>query len=202
MDPIKDGLNWYQYCLSNPTTNWDPTGLSVSLVVTFIAANPEMAAAALLAVGVLGKGLLDAAEPLLAEIPNALRNAIQAVDSYYPNYDGCANGQEDGTSSKQDSEESNPTNDNDNSEGAVSSGKARAPKTGEPGSTYEQLDDNGNVRSRTKYGDNGKPEYRDDLTGRPHYDKKTGQYLEQHRHNYTYNENGQPTGESVTPIPD
>lgn len=26
MDPIKDGLNWYQYCLSNPTTNWDPTG--------------------------------------------------------------------------------------------------------------------------------------------------------------------------------
>ncbi len=28
MDPIKDGLNWYQYCLSNPTTNWDPTGLA------------------------------------------------------------------------------------------------------------------------------------------------------------------------------
>ena len=27
MDPIKDDLNWYQYCLSNPTTNWDPTGL-------------------------------------------------------------------------------------------------------------------------------------------------------------------------------
>ena len=28
MDPIKDGLNWYQYASSNPTTNWDPTGLA------------------------------------------------------------------------------------------------------------------------------------------------------------------------------
>ncbi|MDM8202713.1 RHS repeat-associated core domain-containing protein, partial [Allofournierella massiliensis] len=27
MDPIKDGLNWYQYCFCNPTTYWDLTGL-------------------------------------------------------------------------------------------------------------------------------------------------------------------------------
>ena len=27
MDPIKSGLNWYQYSISNPTTYWDPTGL-------------------------------------------------------------------------------------------------------------------------------------------------------------------------------
>ncbi len=27
MDPIKDGLNWYQYCYSNPTTYYDPLGL-------------------------------------------------------------------------------------------------------------------------------------------------------------------------------
>ncbi|WP_350340383.1 RHS repeat-associated core domain-containing protein [Candidatus Merdisoma sp. JLR.KK006] len=27
MDPIKDGLNWYQYCYRNPTTYWDPLGL-------------------------------------------------------------------------------------------------------------------------------------------------------------------------------
>ena len=27
VDPIKDGLNWYQYCYSNPTTYWDPLGL-------------------------------------------------------------------------------------------------------------------------------------------------------------------------------
>ena len=26
-DPAKDGLNWYQYALSNPTTYWDPSGL-------------------------------------------------------------------------------------------------------------------------------------------------------------------------------
>ena len=28
MDPIKDGVNWYQYASSNPTTYWDPTGLA------------------------------------------------------------------------------------------------------------------------------------------------------------------------------
>ena len=28
MDPIKDGGNWYQYCSSNPTTYYDPTGLA------------------------------------------------------------------------------------------------------------------------------------------------------------------------------
>ncbi len=27
MDPVKDGLNWYQYCYSNPTTYFDPLGL-------------------------------------------------------------------------------------------------------------------------------------------------------------------------------
>lgn len=28
IDPIKDGGNWYQYCYSNPTTYYDPTGLA------------------------------------------------------------------------------------------------------------------------------------------------------------------------------
>ena len=28
MDPVKDGGNWYQYCFSNPTTYYDPTGLA------------------------------------------------------------------------------------------------------------------------------------------------------------------------------
>ena len=27
MNPVKDGLNWYQYCYSNPTTYYDPLGL-------------------------------------------------------------------------------------------------------------------------------------------------------------------------------
>jgi RHS repeat-associated protein len=27
VDPVKDGGNWYQYCYSNPTTYYDPTGL-------------------------------------------------------------------------------------------------------------------------------------------------------------------------------
>ena len=32
MDPIKSGLNWYQYCGSNPTTYWDPTGLLFMMI--------------------------------------------------------------------------------------------------------------------------------------------------------------------------
>ena len=31
MDPIKDGLNWYQYANANPITYWDALGLSVDL---------------------------------------------------------------------------------------------------------------------------------------------------------------------------
>lgn len=27
MDPVKDELNWYQYCYSNLATYWDPLGL-------------------------------------------------------------------------------------------------------------------------------------------------------------------------------
>ncbi|WP_394917857.1 RHS repeat-associated core domain-containing protein [uncultured Robinsoniella sp.] len=80
-------------------------------------------------------------------------------------------------------------------------GKSRASEKDEPGSTYEQVDDKGNVTSKTKYGANVKPEYRDDYTGKAHYDKKTGQYLKPHRHNYKYNDKGQPICEEVVPVP-
>lgn len=81
----------------------------------------------------------------------------------------------------------------------VTRGKSRAPSTGEPGSTYEQVDDKGNVVSRTKYGNNGKPEYRQDYS-HEHYSKEIGEYLQPHQHSYSYNAKGQPTGETVTRI--
>ena len=84
--------------------------------------------------------------------------------------------------------------------GRVTQGKPRAPKTGTPGSVYEQVDNEGNVMSRTTYGNNGQPEHRDDYKGKPHYDKKTGKYLRQHRHSFKYNDKGQPIGETVSPI--
>lgn len=82
----------------------------------------------------------------------------------------------------------------------VKQGKSRAPATGEPGTTYEQLDDKGKVVSRTKYGKNKKPEYRQDFDGKPHYSKKEGKYLNPHQHNYKYNDQGQPIGETVTEV--
>ena len=30
-DPIKDGVNWYVYCMNNPVNRWDPTGLVIEL---------------------------------------------------------------------------------------------------------------------------------------------------------------------------
>ena len=87
------------------------------------------------------------------------------------------------------------------SEENVTEGKSQAPKEGEPGSTYRQVNNKGNTMSETKYGKNRKPEYRDDHTYY-HYDKNTKQHLKPHRHHYKYNERGEPVKPTVpvTPI--
>ena len=79
----------------------------------------------------------------------------------------------------------------------VTRGKSQAPSTGTPGSIYEQVDNKGNVMSRTKYGNNRKPEWRQDYT-HVHYSKELKKYLKPHQHNYKYNSKGQPIGETVT----
>ena len=87
MDPIKDGLNWYQYCLSNPTTNWDPTGtMAVAVVAPY-------ALAALFSSSVAYSLMpQEARDQIDASITNALSNAANAVYtavSYFPHYVGC-----------------------------------------------------------------------------------------------------------------
>lgn len=32
-DPVKDGLNWYSYCINNPVNMWDPSGLKLTASV-------------------------------------------------------------------------------------------------------------------------------------------------------------------------
>lgn len=83
--------------------------------------------------------------------------------------------------------------------GNVTRGKSKAPSTGAAGSIYEQVDNKGNVMSRTKYGKNKKPEWRQDYT-HTHYSKRYKQNLQPHQHNYTYNSKGQPTGDDVSKI--
>lgn len=85
-------------------------------------------------------------------------------------------------------------------ESGEKSGTSRAPKQGEPDSSYEQKDSEGNTRSKTKYNDKGLPGTRDDYD-HSHYDKKTGKKLNKHRHSYRYNEKGQRIGEDVVEIP-
>lgn len=54
---------------------------------------------------------------------------------------------------------------------------------------------------RTKYNENGKQAYRDDLTGKPHYSKEEGKYLDKHRHVFEYNDKGLPVKPKVPVIP-
>lgn len=65
---------------------------------------------------------------------------------------------------------------------------------------YEQMNPDGTVKSRAFYDENGNQFSRQDFDHR-HFDKKTKQYYQPHEHNYSYNENGQPTGKSDGPLP-
>ena len=184
----RDGLNLYVYCRNNPVYYVEPSGHIYD----------------------------PAAQKIMEKLGNhqATRNEQKKLAAYLRNKDrhGGLTDTERGTLQQVDSYTYLPRYENQtlpwkNNKGESeankkNSGKSRAPETGTPGSSYEQVDDKGNVMPRTKYGENGRPEYREDLTGRPHYDKNTGEYLEQHRHNFKYNDKGQPIGETVTPIPD
>ena len=68
-----------------------------------------------------------------------------------------------------------------------------------PNSIYEQMNPDGTVKSRAFYDENGNQFSRQDFDHR-HFDKKTKQYYQPHEHNYSYNENGQPTGKSDGPL--
>jgi RHS repeat-associated protein len=75
-----------------------------------------------------------------------------------------------------------------------SSGLGRAPKNSVPNSIYEQVDQAGNVRSRTWYNERGQPFSRQD------YDHPHGG-VQPHEHLFNYNALGQPTGGPVRPLP-
>lgn len=82
-----------------------------------------------------------------------------------------------------------PTGDN-----FLTQGTSRAPRRGEPNTIYEQIDENGNVRSRTYYDENGYPFARED------FDHSHGG-MQPHEHKRTFNSDGQPiTPETIDPI--
>ena len=92
MDPIKDGLNWYQYCLSNPTTNWDPTGLFVAEVASLAAANPYALVALIIVGGAFARLPQETKDQINAGITNVLSNVWNAARSavnYFSTYDSC-----------------------------------------------------------------------------------------------------------------
>lgn len=89
MDSIQDGLNLYQHRLSNPTTNWDPTGLFVAELATLAAANLYALAALIIAGGTFALLPQEVKDQINAGITNALSNAVRAADGYFFSYSGC-----------------------------------------------------------------------------------------------------------------
>ena len=82
----------------------------------------------------------------------------------------------------------------------INSGVSKPREVATPNSIYEQMNPDGTVKSRAFYDENGNQFSRQDFDHR-HFDKKTKQYYQPHEHNYSYNENGQPTGKSDGPLP-
>ncbi len=76
---------------------------------------------------------------------------------------------------------------------ATTTSKSRAPKVGQPNSIWEQVDEAGNIRSRTYYDGAGRPLIRQD------FDHTHGG-IQPHEHQYEYNERGQKSGERVVPL--
>ena len=81
----------------------------------------------------------------------------------------------------------------------INSGGSKPRDVATPNSIYEQMNPDGTVKSRAFYDENGNQFSRQDFDHR-HFDKKTKQYYQPHEHNYSYNENGQPTGKSDGPL--
>jgi hypothetical protein len=77
----------------------------------------------------------------------------------------------------------------------VTQGTSKAPETAKPNSDYEQVDENGNVRSHTHYDENGNKDYREDYD-HTHYG------VQPHRHDFLIDPNtGYKIDEDWSPLP-
>ena len=100
-----------------------------------------------------------------------------------------------------DLEKYGPNKDYKSNETKIDSGKSRPPKTSEPNSIYEQLNDDGTVKSRAFYNDNGNEFARQDFD-HSHYSKELNEdLLNGHEHTKFYNGNGQVNGKKLAPLP-
>ncbi len=82
----------------------------------------------------------------------------------------------------------------------VTSGISAPPKSAAPNSIYEQLNTDGTVKSRAFYDSNGNLFCRQDFD-HAHFVKPIQESLQPHEHNYYYNDQGQPIGGKVGPVP-
>ena len=82
----------------------------------------------------------------------------------------------------------------------ISKWRQRPSKKSDPNSIYEQLNDDGTVKTRSFYDENGNQFDRQDFD-HSHYSKELNKRLDEHEHFKSYNDKGQVNGEKVYPIP-
>ena len=173
--------NLYGYVLNDPVNLIDPTGLAVDVVldVGFILSDLYTLVANLFrecptaSLGkdatVLGADILGAIVPGVTGLGKAVRYGDEVVD--------VARGVSRGGART-----------------PITSGAGRASRTGTPNSIYEQLDDAGNLKSRTFYDENGRPFSRQDFD-HPHGG------MQPHEHHVGFDAQGRPiVREQVTPL--
>ncbi len=188
-------LHLYAYCANNPIAYVDPSGHAEVAIPVGVKVGVDVVVGWLVTLGVIVVGgvVIDYCISSTADYTWARKEKIYAAN---PRYRIKASEDVKQIRNEKIKSKSKAKSGKDSK---VTRGKSKAPKQGQSDSLYEQVDNNGKVMSRTKYGKNQKPEFRQDYN-HPHYSKELGKYLKPHQHNYTYNSKGQPNGDFVTVI--
>lgn len=222
-----DGLNLYQYCGNNPVRYKDPSGHGSTEQnpykrYTDVGADPDTAKLASQAYpdAASKKSLVDKykakgynSETALMLANYEIIHGTAAAEKYANNVkksgpDTTKTSPRDNLSTdwrtqnkqtKQSAEKGGESGTN-SIDTPINSGVSKPREVATPNSIYEQMNPDGTVKSRAFYDENGNRFSRQDFDHR-HFDKKTKQYYQPHEHNYSYNENGQPTGKSDGPLP-
>ena len=176
-----NGLNLYAYCADNPVRYVDPTGNAAKAICSKKAQEYE--------------DKLARNEKLTAEQQQELDRYKRAHDNPYYQLEA-----ETGLSSRELYNYFNTESDR-KLDTPIVTGESQPDKQGPKNSIYEQINPDGTVKTRAFYNDDGLVFARQDFD-HPHYDKVTGQDLQPHEHHFSYNDRGQPTKKSVTPVPD
>jgi RHS repeat-associated protein len=186
-------LNRYSYCLNNPLIYVDPSGHEAG--DSDEEGKDDSWSWGDLWGDIVGfaKGIVDAVANALgiSDLADSFQNEPGGTVVFDPNQQGQKGfdiAKEVDKAVKNEVVKSLLGNENQT---PTNQGKSRSPKKGEPNSIYEQVDENGNVLSRTFYDENGNSFARQDFN-HPHGG------MQPHEHNRSFDSQGRPITKEIT----